>query len=1396
MAEENVNLKSFVNDAKEREREYDWSGAAAVYSSLHSALPSGDTSSIGIIEEALANAAYRASFQSDAIAEFKGGLDKGSELFQNAIDTFGKSKGPGIRPYIDRCRAMIALIGFWRSERGADKKRNINEVRRLAKESMKQFEDLAEYSELVATYNRLWPDSIYCQYFEDSHERSGEPFLEGVDFGERALRNLPEKGNEDQLAVAHTLVGLYLEVLAIRHFQSSDQKNKARQKAATHWQRAVKLSSESAATALMRMANCATNSVPFGMKPDGFHKLLLKTLDRVRHTNDKYMIGSFNTLLAYYTEWMLSSLDDMEEMYDQTEKALGYANEANRNYAALSPPSPILSHWDVDPEPSILSWMMFTENDCEKKRMLAEKCVKSTVFLSISEELGLPSFTMFARGGRVEALNVFAMTEDSPEVKKKILAEAIEHEKILIEEASRLQPFVYFNRGIFLRDYAVSLYELAKLADDPQRKIEELGEAVQKSRESMALIKKDLSLSLEPLPGDFGLLAAFQFEYGTWLMNLYDLDSDRKNLDEAVSVYEECARHFESAKMPSRVAESYWKAAQICDSLGEHLKSSERFDRASKQYRIASRKIRGLGQLYKDQSQYLKAWSEIEKARYHHARQEPAPARKHYRKAAELHRSTEKWSFLSNNYSAWGQVENAENLSQRERCKESIDAFREASRLFKDSKSRMQEQLVKIEIDDEKQMVRGLIDAADNRQEFCKARIALEEARILDKGGDLDGASHKYGLAADMFTSLRKGLVAKHDQNEIDLIVTLSHAWKVMAKAESESSPKLYEDAAYLFDEAKNLSLSDKAKSLAMGHGRFCKALAAGAQFADTGDTTFHSTAIRHLESASKYYLKADMSAASEYAKASKLLFDSYVFMDKASKETDQGKKTKFYIMTEKMLEASASSYQKADQPGKRAQVLKLLARVKEDKELATSLTEVFRAPDFASTTMVFPTPTPSFEKAAGLDMFEHANVQATLIARPMDVKVGEAIYVEIELVNAGRSPAQLVKLQDLVPPGFTLSEKPKEYRMEDDHLNLKGKRLDPLKTEGIRLVIRSNSRGEFMLNPRILYLDESGKYKSHEPEPMKVVVGAKRVTVEEQAVSAEVRVAAEARSLLANLNAVTLSHYRIVGSYVRYSVAVRNSLKDARQKIVAACQGSSAKRENYIIWAPPGAGKTYFVQEVAASLGDSVHYRELNLAKLDEAGFRSGLAGLREIQGPSICLVDEIDAKPEQSWPYEALLPFLDASVSEGARFIFVLAGSSGSSLKEMRKLIASRPKGSDVLSRIPTDNEYSIAAMDVGDRLLVVLSQLRQAGKQIGREVREVEKLGLYYVAVNPRLTNARQLREFAVRCAERVLPSDDRLKYDSLFGPGDPENKLFWTQALQSAGALVNTFLVVED
>ena len=302
--------------------------------------------------------------------------------------------------------------------------------------------------------------------------------------------------------------------------------------------------------------------------------------------------------------------------------------------------------------------------------------------------------------------------------------------------------------------------------------------------------------------------------------------------------------------------------------------------------------------------------------------------------------------------------------------------------------------------------------------------------------------------------------------------------------------------------------------------------------------------------------------------------------------------------------------------------------------------------------------------------------------------------------------------------------------------------------------------------------------------------------SAEERAKTAVDPAATEARVLIAGLDEVALSRYRVVGSYTRYDEAVRNTLKDARTRIATGCLQPSRKRENHLIWAAPGSGKTYFAQQIAASLSSTIRYQELNLAKCSEQEFRVGLSGFDCKDGPCLCLIDECDAKPQEPWPYEILLPYLDASVERGTPLVFVLAGSGGANLDEIKKRIAARPKGPDLLSRIPAGNEYEIMPLNVGDRILVVLSQFREVGKEFNREISSVEKLGLYYVALNPRLANARQLREFAVRAIERVPPNNDRVKYDHLFSAGDPENKAFWLQAQPTAVGLMNSFAMLKD
>jgi adenylate cyclase len=281
--------------------------------------------------------------------------------------------------------------------------------------------------------------------------------------------------------------------------------------------------------------------------------------------------------------------------------------------------------------------------------------------------------------------------------------------------------------------------------------------------------------------------------------------------------------------------------------------------------------------------------------------------------------------------------------------------------------------------------------------------------------------------------------------------------------------------------------------------------------------------------------------------------------------------------------------------------------------------------------------------------------------------------------------------------------------------------------------------------------------------------------------------------TLVGGLSSMRMDDYAVVGSYTRYDEQVRERLKDARQRIAEACARPARRRDNHLVWAAPGSGKTYFVEQAAGSL-DGVGYLELNLAKLGEDGLRSGLERAM-VGGPLVCLVDEVDAKPEASWPYEVLMPFLDVNLERGGGLVFVLAGSSGNTIGSFKERIAARPKGVDLLSRVPEGNEWEIPPMAAGDRILVALSQMLNAAGEVDRPVAAVEKLALYYLATAPYLGNARQLREFAVRAVERGSPSSDRVRFDDLFDSGNPENKRFWASVMPAAEALENAFVRIE-
>ncbi len=278
-------------------------------------------------------------------------------------------------------------------------------------------------------------------------------------------------------------------------------------------------------------------------------------------------------------------------------------------------------------------------------------------------------------------------------------------------------------------------------------------------------------------------------------------------------------------------------------------------------------------------------------------------------------------------------------------------------------------------------------------------------------------------------------------------------------------------------------------------------------------------------------------------------------------------------------------------------------------------------------------------------------------------------------------------------------------------------------------------------------------------------------------------------------MDRVDLERYRIIGNYLRFDDATRNNLKDFNLKITSSLSREEQGRESFLIWGSPGSGKSFFVHEIASKSGMGMEYREMNLANLSLDEFKKALREVEDSSMPTLCFIDEVDSKPTESWPYEELIPFLEPSKKSTHRICYVLAGSGGESLEEFRERISARPKGKDLLSRIFSRNQCVIPSLNAGDKLIVAMLQLLEATSQRNLKINEIEKIGLYYIAVSPAFSSPRQLRSLALSSAERIPIREDRIKYDYLFSPGDAESKEFWIQTRQSKPDLVEKYVGLE-
>ncbi len=1068
--------------ADEREKGYDWLGAAESYKTALAQVPGHELGKLAEISERLGYAFYRWARQAENFSEFISRAREAISNYEKAKGLYQKLNGPAENARRLRCLCMVTFLTGWIETKPAERKKLFDESWRIAKEALRAFKEADMALEYENLYNELSNVCLaYGVSLEWNLESAKRTTKEAWEHGEESIRLLSNLALPNELAKAYVNTAFWMSVM--RSYVDIDEKAGYDQKAQEYWTRGRELSEEAAFTTAWWISSLALGT-------DESIRIFERSLEYGRKTRDHFIIATKLEQLTLHTAWKADAVEDPDERLQLLWKALSYARDSKDEFSRISLISVAGSYWVESPAEFYWQLSLMEANPGKKREFLVKALEAGPDLLKKAEDSGYPYMIGYGHHVFSKILVNLAKIEANPDKKKALLEEALPHRI----EANRLEKQLYpldnWENGVMQNYLADIKSELSYVSREPETRTNLLQEAIREKEAALKNIARE-SEYMEKIGAvsNFAWMGSRQYDLGVLLTHLYNITRSPEDMRKAAQAFEQSAEFYKQPNLATRIAECYWKAAQSYDVIEEHQKSSEKFLLASRTYAAAADKIPQLKELYRDHSLYMEAWSQIERARHHHGREEYDLARRYHESAAKLHVSTTRWKYLSSNYFGWAEIEGAEDLSRSEKSEEAIKVFREAERLFIESKTSIQRSLAKIENKDERQVATSLIKASDRRQEYCRARVLLEEAKTLGKKGEHHACSESYGMAADTLDKIAGIAESEQGRRELRLIATLSRAWQKMVQAEAEASAEMYLNASKLFEEAKDLAPNERTKMLALGHSRFCRALEAGTKFTDTGDVSLHATAVQQLETAAKYYLRAGFQNASEYAKASKLLFDAYVQMDSAEKERDHEKKARFYRMAEKVLEASADSYLKAEHPAKRDEVLRLLEKVKGERELAVSLTEIMHSPSIVSTTAAFSTPTPGYEKPAGLERFEQADIQANLITGSKSLGVGQNLDLEIELVNAGSRPAQLIKVEEIIPKGFEVVEKPEIYRVEDSFISMKGKRLDPLKTEELKLVLRSKVQGLFTLKPRILYLDETGRYRTHEPEPIAVTV-------------------------------------------------------------------------------------------------------------------------------------------------------------------------------------------------------------------------------------------------------------------------------------------------------------------
>jgi len=1076
--------RTFLAKAEEHEKAYEWTEAARCYERV--VVSSAKTSVTSDLWEKIGFCYAYGSRQAKNAADFL-------QLRQSAVEAYRRSaenveteetlEGQAKRA---QRSAAAAFVGSWLASTPQERRANLDESLRLGKESLEKYKAAADR----LNYGKVCNDLLFC-FFERQCVASDWKELkniaqDGVNYGLDAIEVLSKLGDENELLNAYFMASLLNWYTANFSEQEEQARKELSQRSLSYSEKALELSKRVDNSYLIAMANWAAAfaTLIFTEKVEDAMRYAEEMLKQGTAARDNYLKGVACYVLAFVKDAKMMREEDPEQKKEGHKKIIEYSENAI-NCLQLVHQDFFIAETYLFYVESYSALGSDVDVSLEERRKILRKGVEAgRKGLEHAKRSGSNDALGSTLHALSKALHFYSNLEVDKDEKKKLLEEALLYRNEIVDLIEKTFPSNDWLTGVNKNYLGLIKLDLFKVETEDEQKKVLLRDAADDIEKSVSHCKRWI-LS-RPVPTNIAAVAAYEDSLGRILDELFLLNKDTKLLQKAIEAYEDAARLSKKITLPSRAAEYYWKVAIDQDRLGQNIKAAEHFGNAFVEYKEASQKIPHFAEFYLDYASYMNAWGEIERAKSDHEHENYAEASKHYEKVAAILETSKLWSHLSSNFLAWSLLEKGEDLSRKESHTESIEAFNKSADLFKEVRGNLEQETNRIGSSDEREKMNELCKASLQRRDYCIARTHVEEANIADRDGNDSESAKKYESAAIILEAM---LDKEPDEKDVRQIAYMCRAWQKMKTADTKLSPELYCEASELFLKAKEDSAKDKMALLASGNAAICKALEYGTKFEATRERSDFLRAKQFLGNATNCYLKAGFDSASSWTSATEMLFDTSNYMTEAEAEVNASAKMKAYLLAEKCLERSADLFEKARYVGRKDEVLRILTKLREKREFALSLGDLLVVPSEVSSTRTMSTPRMSVEEPMGLVKFERAFVQANIVAQQKELVVGETLSLEIQLANLGKETAFVIGIEQLIPEGFDLVEKPEKSVVNDSGLSLKGRRVAPLETAEMRLTLKSKKKGKFTFTPRIKYIDETGEHKSCELQQICITV-------------------------------------------------------------------------------------------------------------------------------------------------------------------------------------------------------------------------------------------------------------------------------------------------------------------